>query len=758
MQLSAIHETEEATMLLAYAVGGATDTTLIPKTYTWDGLCERLMSPRVGNKDGSYYIRGGKLKANKRADENLLEAELLILDVDSTFDPVTGEVSPGGPPLQQVTDALSMMGFSFVAHTSHSARPQDGFWKYRIVFPAKLKSVDELNDCLDYIIALLHGEGVYIADVVEARRWSQPWFLPRVRTEEDKAHFVAIRNDALPFDVVAGLEWATAKKRADAAIHAARTQQAQNAQHAPAGASGQAASSFQAFNDGFTLDAVRDALEGAGYRFGYYDRRQQSYRYMRPGSESRTYGVVVFKGSQGHWCTYSHHGSADPLSGRVCDPFDLVTALQYNNDRSAAARALIPRQEEPSIVEQIAARQAAGEARPVTANSVSSDSLGGEASDSEPFMVQAKQEGASEQKANEKGKRRIELIPMARLEDVAVRWLVKDILPADSFCAIYGKPGSGKSFAALYLAGGIASGRETFGKEVTQGDVIYVAGEGGAGLRRRCDALIQQHDLPRDLPIHFVKAQLNLSTSLEDMEALFAAIREKSLKPSVIFFDTFARIFIGDENSAKDVGACISILGAIQAEFNCCVVIIHHSAKNSQNPTMRGSSALLGAVDTELHCEKISADTSADRVGSLTITKQKDGEDQLRFGFRLNVIQTSPINPEATSLALEPISGESLSQAYAMRTVEASPDGYQGQALKALREATEGAGTLPSAAGENIPTGVKCVSEKMWRQYWKQNTTATAGATERNAWLSVKKALIDKKLARKWGEWWWLTP
>lgn len=746
MQLATTHETEEATMLLAYAVGGATDTTLIPKAYTWEGLCDRLMSPRVGNKDGSYYIRGGKLRVNRRADENLQEAELLILDVDSTFDPVTGEISPGGPPLQDVASVLSTFGYTFVAHTSHSARPQDGFWKYRVVFPAKTRTQEELCDCLDYILAQLHGKGVYIADVVEARRWSQPWFLPRVRTEADREHFVAIRNDGLPFDVVAALEWAEARRKADAAIHAAKTAQT------PQGSPTAPAASFAAFNDGVGLEGVRDALEGAGYRFGYFDRRQQCYRYMRPGSESKTCGVVVFRGSQGHWCTYSHHGSADPLSGRVHDPFDLIVALQYNGNRSAAARALIPRIEEPSIVERLASRHVAGEARPVSENSAQSSS--------EPDRVQPAAFLTSEQtkpgKPADKPKRKVELIPWGGLKDEPVRWLVKDILPAASFVAIYGKPGSGKSFVALYLASSVASNLYAFGKETTTGQVVYIAGEGGAGLKRRRDALLRQHDLPDDLPIHFVKAQLNLSTSLDDMEALFAAIREKSLSPSLIIFDTFARIFIGDENSAKDVGACIAILGAIQAEFNCCVCIIHHSAKNNDQ-TMRGSSALLGAVDTELHCERVGPEGSKERVGSLTITKQKDGEDMLRFGFKLNLVQLSPLDPDATSLALEPITGEQLGKEFTRSKVETKINGYQGQALRALKDAIEESGESPAVAGEHIPSGVKCVPESLWRQYWKQVTTAEAGAQERNAWAHAKKTLSDKRMLGKWGEWCWLT-
>jgi hypothetical protein len=674
------------------------------------------MSPRVGNKDGSYYIRGGKLRVNRRADENLQEAELLILDVDSTFDPVTGEISPGGPPLQDVASVLSTFGYTFVAHTSHSARPQDGFWKYRVVFPAKTRTQEELCDCLDYILAQLHGKGVYIADVVEARRWSQPWFLPRVRTEADREHFVAIRNDGLPFDVVAALEWAEARRKADAAIHAAKTAQT------PQGSPTAPAASFAAFNDGVGLEGVRDALEGAGYRFGYFDRRQQCYRYMRPGSESKTCGVVVFRGSQGHWCTYSHHGSADPLSGRVHDPFDLIVALQYSGNRSAAARALIPRVEEPSIVERLASRHVAGEARPMNENSAQNAS--------EPDRVQPAAFLTSEQtkpgKPADKPKRKVELIPLAQLQDVKVRWLVEDILPASSFAAIYGRPGSYKSFVALYVAACVASGEECFGKAVAQGPVIYVAGEGGAGLKRRSDAMLAHMGLPAELPIYFVKAQLNLRSTLDDYDALCAALDGLGVKPALIIFDTFARIFAGgEENSAKDIGETIVILGAIQERYDAAVAIIHHAGKD-EGRGMRGSSALLGAVDTELECIKLSPEDSAERVGKLTVTKQKDGEDGLLFGYRMEEVALAQIDSAASSLAVEPLS-EKEAQAVGI----SAPNKAKPKKKRLSPAAKKAFQILENVLSEHGQTGqvpdlsrsVRTVKESIWRESYLSEST-----------------------------------
>jgi hypothetical protein len=646
------------------------------------------------------------------------------LDVDSTFDPVTGEISPGGPPLQDVASVLSTFGYTFVAHTSHSARPQDGFWKYRVVFPAKTRTQEELCDCLDYILAQLHGKGVYIADVVEARRWSQPWFLPRVRTEADREHFVAIRNDGLPFDVVAALEWAEARRKADAAIHAAKTAQA------PQGSPTAPAASFAAFNDGVGLEGVRDALESAGYRFGYFDRRQQCYRYMRPGSESKTCGVVVFRGSQGHWCTYSHHGSADPLSGRVHDPFDLIVALQYNGNRSAAARALIPRVEEPSIVERLASRHVAGEARPMSENSAHSSS--------EPDRVQPAAFLTSEQtkpgKPGDKPKRKVELIPLAQLQDVKVRWLVEDILPASSFAAIYGRPGSYKSFVALYVAACVASGEECFGKAVAQGPVIYVAGEGGAGLKRRSDAMLAHMGLPAELPIYFVKAQLNLRSTLDDYDALCAALDGLGIKPALIIFDTFARIFAGgEENSAKDIGETIVILGAIQERYDAAVAIIHHAGKD-EGRGMRGSSALLGAVDTELECIKLSPEDSAERVGKLTVTKQKDGEDGLLFGYRMEEVALAQIDSAASSLAVEPLS-EKEAQAVGI----SAPNKAKPKKKRLSPAARKAFQILENVLSEHGQTGqvpdlsrsVRTVKESIWREsYLSESTLKRASAVK----------------------------
>ncbi len=740
-------------MLLAFATGGRSDTKLVVKEYDWDKLCGLAAKPRVGDKDGSYLIRGGKLKVPKRADENLLEGELIVLDGDSQFDPETGEVIEGAPPLPDVAKALDTLGITFCAHTSHSARPEDGFWKYRILIPAKLSNAQQLADCVDFILEQLRGFGIYLSDVPEAKRWSQPWYLPRVRDEAALANFVSMRADCLPFDVRMAQEWADARRQAEAVRAQEAAQQAPQAQQPARQFDGE--NKIEAFNSAQSREDVRSILERAGYVFGYYDRGADVLRFMRPGSTTKTAGVMLFKGKFGHWCTYSHHGAADPLSGHVCDPFALIATLQHGGDKKAAYRTLFPKEQELSIAEKIAARQVEG--RSVL------DNWTAEKPNYLPSVAQEEQKEAEQflpkkETPAEKPKRQIEIIPSWELKDVAVKWLIKDIVPAESFLALYGRPGSYKSFVALYLSYCIAAGADAFDKPATQGAVVYIAGEGGAGLKRRWEALKAHHNVAGNVAVYFIKAQLNLRSTLEDADAVIAAIRALNIEPALLVVDTFARAFAGgEENSAKDVGEAVAVMGYIQDQLRAGVLIVHHAGKD-ESRGMRGSSALLGAVDLELECVKVSQEGSTERVGQLTITKSKDGEDGIVLGYRMQLVSLSQIDPEASSLAVEPIAAAALQEQRAASKMDkgSKARGHTREALEALKTAIADAGEYPSTAGAHIPSGVKCVREATWRIYFQQVTTAERGSSERNAWKRAKTYLADSGAVGHWGDYYWI--
>jgi len=718
---------------LAVAIGGMRDTSLKVHNFTWATFKDRLKKPQIGGKDGSYYIRGSELRQPRRADDNLLSAKTIILDGDSSVDPETGEITPGAPDLHLVAGALKDMGITFCAHTSHSFVPGK-LWKYRIIIPADIQDQRALDASVSWLISQLHARGIWLADVTENHRWSQPWYSSRVSDREALKDFLFIEHDAGSFPLQKAMDaLRLAEKQAEKEEQARRSQVVQQR---PEG-------NIQAFNKAFTLSDARSTLERAGYRFGYYDKANNSYRFMRPGSETKTYGAVLFQGAMGDWCTYSHHGSADPLSSRVCDPFELVAVLQHGGDLKAAARALFPK--EKSVVEKLQER--ANKIDPPS--SLGFSEISPEKSDSCTDLDTSGKTQIGEKPA----KKRVSLIPWADLRDEPVRWLVDGLIPANSFVAIFGKPGAYKSFLSLGAAAAIASGTEFLGRETTQGSVVYVAAEGSAGLRRRRDAILKHHNLPADLPIWFLKAALNLATTTDDLDALIAEIKGLNISPSLIVLDTWARVTnSAEENSASEMGAAIAICGELQAQTGAAVLIVHHSSKGSEQ--MRGSSAILAAVDAELYCEKLSAEGSNERLGRLKITKMKDGVDDVVIPFKAVSVQLSPIDETQTSLAIELADETEVAGLKGSAYVKLNDDAVM--ALQALRQAIAEGGVTPPLGLDRAPRGTKAVSKELWNEYFKQ-ISLKEGGTMRTA---MSRAVSQLKKARKfdkWGNWYWLT-
>ena len=158
-----------------------TDTALRVQTFSFDDFAALLSRPTVGEKAGSYYIRGGDLSYPERANANLLSADLVIIDGNSSFDPETGEITSGAPPMDGVCDVLARMGLAFVAHTTNSYIP-GVLWKYRIAIPARMRSEAELPACVDCLIDRLHCEGVASMTSRRTRRGRNPGFCPALPT------------------------------------------------------------------------------------------------------------------------------------------------------------------------------------------------------------------------------------------------------------------------------------------------------------------------------------------------------------------------------------------------------------------------------------------------------------------------------------------------------------------------------------------------------------------------------------------------
>ena len=214
--------------------------------------------------------------------------------------------------------------------------------------------------------------------------------------------------------------------------------------------------------------------------------------------------------------------------------------------------------------------------------------------------------------------------------------LVKRLLGTGSLCVITGEPACGKSFLATDLAIHIALGWAWFGRPVTSGSVLLVAGEGVAGISNRLAAYRKRHELPAEVAFVVVPVAANLGPEGQDAQKVIDAasiIEARTGKAlQLVIVDTLARSMgAGDENSAQDMGAFIGACDRIRIGTGATVLIIHHRGKSQAGA--RGSSALMGAVDTAIEVER----RDDGRVAK--VTKQKDGADGEELGFDLVVVE-----------------------------------------------------------------------------------------------------------------------
>ena len=209
-------------------------------------------------------------------------------------------------------------------------------------------------------------------------------------------------------------------------------------------------------------------------------------------------------------------------------------------------------------------------------------------------------------------------------------WLVEGYLVRGEASALYGDPGTYKSFMAVDLAYHIASGREWHGSPVRQGAVVYVAGEGRHGLRARAAAWRRHHELAEDVPLGFTSGPINLS----DRAALAAVIPTLDAYAArfgglgLIVVDTLARNNTADENSNTDMSVVMTNAGDIQARYGSAVLILHHTGTQNKD-RVRGASAIQGALDSSYRLDK-----QEPGLVKMVCTKMKDAAEPLDKWFR----------------------------------------------------------------------------------------------------------------------------
>ena len=322
------------------------------------------------------------------------------------------------------------------------------------------------------------------------------------------------------------------------------------------------------------------------------------------------------------------------------------------------------------------------------------------------------------------------------MEREPVPWLIPNYIPEQSLVAIYGDPGSYKTFLTLDMMLCVSHGYDFHKMSVDQGLVVYVAGEGVGGLRKRVGAWHEANE-PNVANAQFLLIEepvpLREEGAVDHLIADIEALRNgRDVK--CIVFDTLARCMSGDENSSTDMGDAIRAMDIIKGHFGAAIIAVHHQGKDSGRG-LRGSSALLGALDVALQCKK------HDQHLEVVTQKQKDHEpaEPQYFEAQLCSYQQHALDDPDSSLVLvmadeKPNLATNLSQP-------------QAKCLKALQNVLVEYGERDNPAVAKFNVSWPTVDQNLWEAESLSMSLADGEAeSQKKAWKRAVKGLEKKGL------------
>lgn len=259
------------------------------------------------------------------------------------------------------------------------------------------------------------------------------------------------------------------------------------------------------------------------------------------------------------------------------------------------------------------------------------------------------------------------------------QWRVKGIFPETGIASIFGSSRAGKSFLALDLCFAVTRGAHWFGHKTTSCPALYVNLESNWGLQGRIKAWAR--DTGQTLPsnLTFIVEAFNLQSQVDISRIIKAAPQH-----GVVIIDTLNRATPGaDENSSKDMGTILKAAGDIQRATSGLVLLVTHSGKDSSKG-LRGHSSLFAALDACIEVERLPGSD----IRTLKIDKVKEGEDGIRYNFRLKpvFIGTDQDGEDITSCVVEPVEGRQKEEKTLAPALQYALDSFRKSAERAGKD------------------------------------------------------------------------
>lgn len=212
-------------------------------------------------------------------------------------------------------------------------------------------------------------------------------------------------------------------------------------------------------------------------------------------------------------------------------------------------------------------------------------------------------------------------------------YVVDDFFVAGTTSMIYGAPGICKSFIIQDIGMSVATGRAWHTREVSQGSVFYICGEGHQDLPNRIHAWKTHHGLEKDdvFPFYHTEHEVNLldPDAVKEITRICLDLIEE--KPRLIIIDTLSTNFGGGDENSGDMAEFINGCNTIAREVGAHVSVIHHSGKDDSKGA-RGSSSAHGNVYSYFNVDK------GDEFTRLNTIKQKGGLQLKPLCFDMKLI------------------------------------------------------------------------------------------------------------------------
>ncbi|MBM2293459.1 AAA family ATPase [Sulfitobacter pseudonitzschiae] len=316
-------------------------------------------------------------------------------------------------------------------------------------------------------------------------------------------------------------------------------------------------------------------------------------------------------------------------------------------------------------------------------------------------------------------------------------YMVKGWLDRNCLSMLYGPSNAGKTFVALDIAMHIAADMPWRGLRVNGGPVLYIAAEGGAGIRNRLAAIRHEHPDMASAPFTLLPVGLDLHAQ---GDALAVCEIMPDVAPALVVIDTLARSMgAGDENTAKDAAMFVRNCDLIREATGAHVMVIHHTGKDEDRGA-RGSSALRAAVDNEIQI------TSEWEILS---RKQRDQEPPAPLHFKLrSVVLGMDEDGEPVTSAVVDVAAPPIPTCKPLK-------GKNEVAMQALYDALRDHGTTKS--GNTWPANCKVVEVDHWREACGTHglTTGVSDSAARTAFMRAKTKLMDMDDVREFGGFVW---